>query len=846
MHPIAQILSQASHLAPDAPALLAPGRDPLDYASLWVQTQSHACHLRALSIGPHDRIAIVLPNGPEMASAFLSVSCAAAAAPLNPSYTLDDFRFYLEDLEAKALLTGPTTPPAALEAARLTGTQILTIDPGPSAGEFTITTPTNAALQTDIEWPAPGDVALLLHTSGTTSRPKLVPLSAANLAASARNIAQTLQLTSSDRCLNIMPLFHIHGLAAALLASLEVQASVICTDGIYAQHFFDWLRDTSPTWYTAVPTMHQGILSRARELGEAARNAKLRFIRSSSAALPPIVLSGLEESFGSPVLEAYGMTEASHQMTSNPLPPRQHKPGFVGLAAGPEVAIMNAEGNFLPAGDVGEVVIRGPNVTAGYINNEDANRTAFINGWFRTGDQGRFDEEGYLCLTGRLKELINRGGEKISPREIDEALLAHPDVKQALAFAIPHAQLGEEVGAAIELHPNSSATAASLRSFASQRLAHFKVPRIIHIVDAIPKGPTGKLQRIGLSAKLGITPLDDKKLNNFEAPLPGVETTIAALWKQLLPDARCGRHDRFEALGGDSLLAVRMITELAESLGQDIPYEAFVAEATIAALAKALATQPGRASTLFQTLKSSPGAPTLFCFPGHDGTLLGLTRMAKFIDASIAIEALDLDKLNPGETLQTHAEICAAEILRLLPQGPYQLAGVCFGGCLAFEVAQRIAARSKPVQFLALIDTLNPAWASDNSGLEFFKAKCRQMAFKLSHHSSQILKLGPFGAATYLRGRIQDFFKLHSESNPYRAAMLEYRPQPWPSNALILRFPGRRLDAPALGWAHLIKGNLQLLTLPFEPEGALAKDSAARVTTVLNQQLKSPGKPAMT
>jgi acyl-CoA synthetase (AMP-forming)/AMP-acid ligase II len=837
MHPIAQILSQASQLAPHAPALLAPGREPLDHSGLWAQTQSHARQLRAHSIGPQDRIAIVLPNGPEMASAFLSIACAAAAAPLNPSYTMEDFRFYLEDLEAKALLVGPNSPPAALEAAHLTNSRILSIAPGRRAGEFTFTNSAHGIEEEEIHWPAPGDIALLLHTSGTTSRPKLVPLSAANLAASARNIAQTLQLSAHDRCLNIMPLFHIHGLAAALLASLEVQASVICTDGIYAQHFFDWLNETSPTWYTAVPTMHQGILSRARELGDAARKAKLRFIRSSSAALPPIVLAGLEEAFGSPVLEAYGMTEASHQMTSNPLPPRPHKPGFVGLSAGPEVAIMNDKGDLLPAGDTGEVVIRGANVTAGYLNNEEANRTAFTNGWFRTGDQGRFDDEGYLCLTGRLKELINRGGEKISPREIDEALLAHSEVKQALAFAIPHAQLGEEIGAAVELKPNSSATAAKLRSFASERLAHFKVPRIVHIVDAIPKGPTGKLQRIGLAAKLGIGPLDDKQLGEFEAPLPGLEATIAALWKDLLPDARCGRNDRFEALGGDSLLAVRMLTDVAESLGRDIPYEAFVAEATIAALAQAMATQSGGASHLFQALKSNPGSRTLFCFPGHDGTLLGLTRVASLMDAKIAIEALDLDKLNPADSLHRHAEICAAEIVRMIPQGPYLLAGVCFGGCLAYEVAQKIAASGKKVELLALIDSLNPAWAGGNSGIASIKAECRQIGFKLNHHISHVLKFGLFKSARYLKGRVQDFFKFHTESSPHRAAMLEYRPQPWASNALVLRFPGRRLDAPALGWAHLIQGDLQVRTLPFEPEGALAKDSAARVAAVLREHL---------
>jgi acyl-CoA synthetase (AMP-forming)/AMP-acid ligase II len=302
-----------------------------------------------------------------------------------------------------------------------------------------------------------------------------------------------------------MPLFHIHGLIAAVTASLAVGGEVVCTPGFNALKFFGWLGEAKPTWYTAVPTMHQAILARADRNAETIAQARLRLIRSSSASLPPQVMAELEKTFGAPVIESYGMTEAAHQMTSNPLPPRARKPGSVGVAAGPEVNVMSADGTLLPRGTIGEVVIRGDNVTAGYEANPAANAAAFSGGWFRTGDQGVIDGEGYLRITGRLKELINRGGEKVSPLEVDEVLMDHPAVAQVVTFALPHPKLGEEVAAAVVLREGMGLTEPELRNFDKARLADFKVPRKIVFVSEIPKGNTGKLQRIGLADKLGLT-----------------------------------------------------------------------------------------------------------------------------------------------------------------------------------------------------------------------------------------------------------------------------------------------------------------------------------------------------
>jgi len=437
-----------------------------------------------------------------MASAFLGVATAATAAPLNPAYTEDEFAFYMDDLKARALIVmaGVETP-ARAAAARL-GTRIveLTVAGGAPAGAFTLAglAPAPARLN------GPDDVALVLHTSGTTSRPKIVPLTARNITASGANVARALQLTAADRCLNVMPLFHIHGLIAAVLSTMTAGGYICCTPGFNALKFFGWMDEAKPTWYTAVPTMHQAILSRAGRNAGVIKANPLRFVRSSSASLPAPVLRELEETFGCPVIEAYGMTEAAHQMASNQLPPGARKPGAVGVAAGPEVAIMAEDGRLLPRGEIGEIVIRGENVTPGYQNNPKANAENWTDGWFRTGDQGVMDADGFLSINGRLKEIINRGGEKVSPREVDDVLMEHPAVAQALTFALPHDKLGEEVAAVIVLREGAKATATELREHALKSLAAFKAPREIIFMDEIPKGATGKLQRIGLAQKLGL------------------------------------------------------------------------------------------------------------------------------------------------------------------------------------------------------------------------------------------------------------------------------------------------------------------------------------------------------
>lgn len=591
-----QLLAQRAERTPSALAIHAVDRSPLSFAGLVGHMGGVASAFADRGLGRTDAVAVMVPTGPEMATAFLSVAGAAVCAPLNPAYGRAELEFYLDDLSAKALLIAGDLDSPAREVARARGIGVMELTPGASesAGRFTIdgTLPAPAGLREAL----PDDVALVLHTSGTTSRPKMVPLAHANLAASASHIGKALALGPADRCLNVMPLFHIHGLIGATLSSLVAGGSVACPPGFLAPRFFDWLEQFGPTWYSAVPTVHQAILDRAEANTAIIERSRLRFIRSSSSALPRPTLLELERVFHVPVVEAYGMTEAAHQMASNPLPPLERKAGSVGMAAGPEIGIMDPEGALLRAGVTGEVVIRGPNVTRGYVHNPSANAVAFTGGWFRTGDQGHLDEDGYLFLTGRLKELINRGGEKISPFEIDEALMAHPGVAQALSFSVPHPTLGEEVAAAVVLRPGLSVSAFELRECVAERLVYFKVPRRIVFLDALPKGPTGKPQRIGLAARLSIEAETPTAPPERVAPRTAVEEVIAALWTEVLRHPPSGVHDDFFAAGGDSILAAQLTGRLRESLRVELSLLAFFDAPTVAGMAESLGSQLAEAS----------------------------------------------------------------------------------------------------------------------------------------------------------------------------------------------------------------------------------------------------------
>ena len=481
--------------------LTSEKNEKLSYGEFKIFNEKISRQLAATNVKNSDRAAIVLPNGPLMASSFLSISSYMSAAPLNPLYKQEEFEFYLDDLKPKFLLVEPNSKSLAVIAAKNLNIPVfeMKISVNQPLGTFEL-----FDKETNYKNPNDYDEALVLHTSGTTSRPKIVPLSNLNIFTSAVNISKSLKLTADDHCLNIMPLFHIHGLIAVLSASAKVGASVCASNGFNALKFLDLAETQNISWYSGVPTMHQAILLRAQKNSDKAKKLNLRFIRSSSASLPPAIFEQLNDTFQTPVIEAYGMTEATHQMASNPLPPAIQKPGLVGIPAGPEICIMNDKNEKLSQGEIGEICIKGDNVTNGYENNPEANKQSFVNDWFRTGDEGFFDEDGYLKISGRLKEIINKGGEKISPLEVDNILMDFPPIDQALCFGYKDKMLGEDIAVAIKLKENKSCTEDDIKSYANEKLAKFKIPKKIFIVEDIPKGATGKLQRIGLAKKFGL------------------------------------------------------------------------------------------------------------------------------------------------------------------------------------------------------------------------------------------------------------------------------------------------------------------------------------------------------
>ncbi|HWB66085.1 MAG TPA: acyl--CoA ligase [Mycobacteriales bacterium] len=472
----------------DAPALIdAASGQRLSHRGLREEVQRVADQLAGLGVGAGDRVGMVLANSPRLVVAFLAiVSLGAAVAPLNPAFSAGEVRGELEDLKVGFLLYGEPATGAATEAASQLGIPHAELtDVG---GHVVIdgATPVASTPQTD-----GNAIALLLHTSGTTSRPKTVPLAQRNLARSARNVAATYQLGPDDVCYCVMPLFHIHGLVAAVLASLSAGGSIVIPPRFSAGEFWPNVKDYGATWYTAVPTIHHIVLQTCAD--ERHVGHKLRFVRSCSATLPPPLWREFESVIGVPLVEAYGMTEASHQMASNPLPPGERRPGSVGQATGIEVAILDDDWRPVAPGISGEVSVKGASVVDGYLDNPEANAASFRDGWFRTGDVGVLSDDGYLTLVGRIKEIINRGGEKISPYEVEAVLLEHPAVAEAAAYGAPDDKYGERVEAVVV--PKSDVTAAELTAHCASHLVGFKVPASIAIRDAIPKGPTGKIQR---------------------------------------------------------------------------------------------------------------------------------------------------------------------------------------------------------------------------------------------------------------------------------------------------------------------------------------------------------------
>jgi acyl-CoA synthetase (AMP-forming)/AMP-acid ligase II/acyl carrier protein/NRPS condensation-like uncharacterized protein len=576
-------------MAPDRNAILASGRPPVTYGALRAQVNDAVRGLRSFGVGPSDRVAVVLPNGPETAVAMVAVAAGAVCVPLNPGYTAHEWERYFGDLRISALLTRADLDSASRGLAHAIGIPVIDLAPRPSegAGAFSLVGPETGCIVT-AELASSTSDAFILMTSGSTSRPKMVPLTHAAVCRSAYNVGATLALGPRDRLLNVLPLFHVHGLVSGVLAALAAGSSVVCTTGFDASAFLGWLKEFRPTWYTAVPAIHHAVLSAASVNKRSARQSSLRVIRSASSSLPPNLTDGLEALFGVPVIDTYGMTEAASQIAANPL--ERRKPGSVGQPAGSEIAIMDSEGRRLPAGKRGEIALRGPTITRGYDNDSAATKSAFRDGWFRTGDLGYLDRDGYLIIVGRIKDIINRGGQKVAPTEVEQALLCHPDVVEAAAFSIFHRKLGEDVAAAVVLRQNAKISAGTLRDFARERLAKFKVPGLIRIVPEIPKGPAGKIKRGALAAALSIA-LPTARVEQggkLVPPRSELEWQLAGIWAGLLELSQVGIDEDIFALGADSITVTQMLSRLRARFGVDFSLKDIFDAPTVAALAARL------------------------------------------------------------------------------------------------------------------------------------------------------------------------------------------------------------------------------------------------------------------
>ena len=846
-----------THRSPDSFALLSPGRKPIIYSRLLTHCYRVLADLNRAGISRGDRVAVVLPNGPEMAACFLAVAMGASCAPLNPLYRRSEFEFYISTLEPRALIVPDGADSPAIESARAHGIQVIRLRTASddAAGIFGLDLE-HAEPNVAPIFAQPGDEALVLFTSGTTSRPKMVPLTQANLAASIDNIIATLALTPRDRSLNVMPLFHVNGLIGVLLASLAAGASVVCTPGFYAPHFFEWCREFEPTWYSAVPTMHQSLLSRVHEHPELAENLTFRFIRSGAAPLSPRLMEEMERAFKVPVIEGYGLTETTQQVAVNPQPPAKRKPGSVGIPGHTAVGIMGEDGELKASGQTGEIVVRGPAVMAGYINNARANSETFTNGWFRTGDEGRLDADGYLYVTGRIKEIINRGGQKISPREIDELLASHPGVANGVAFPVPDFRLGEDVAAAVVLHAKDSVSEFELRSFLAEQVADYKVPRQIHFVDEIPTGPTGKLQRANLAAQLGLVggdPTESLHRAPYVAPSSETQRALAEVWTSVLGVAHIGINDHFLALGGDSLLLAQLTLRMREAGWPSVSMLTFFERPTIAGLA-ALIDSEGKgtesapdATPKILTVQPHGSRTPIFMIRGFT-IFRDLSRRLGLDQPIYALLDPEIMNMKPPYDLVEIARLHVRTILNVRAHGPYAIGGFSAGGPLAYEVAQQLTAAGHQVPLLVLFDSSCPvqpqtSWLS-------------RMIANVRIHTRELHSMGIAEYPAYLKpllGRRVRAFKRHMQSggrgvgsadleplpddDPSTAflfASRAYRPQPYCGRTVLFkrtRWLSNRFALPDCGWGAFIPDHLEVCEIAgdhfsmfVEPDVAIMAD----------------------
>jgi acyl-CoA synthetase (AMP-forming)/AMP-acid ligase II/acyl carrier protein len=727
------LLRQACARDPDRIAIEEPDvREPLTYAELLsaVETMARALEYVYWLGAPHGRrrVALVLPNGATMSISLLAVTSVGTAIPFSPRLTDTEYATYFRDCAVDAVLTCGSVCPGASSVARQLGLQVVEVDELLAARDRA----------NELVPPDPRETALVLLTSGSTGLPKRVPLSHLNVCTSAREVAQSMALSASDRCLSMWELFHVGGLVDLLLAPLYAGGTVICTSGFDSLRCRRMILSERPTWFQGVPTTLRELLREVRQNGTPPRvHDSLRLLRSVAAPLPPPLMAELEATFGIPVLQTFGMTEAGPLITSTRLPPGPRKVGSVGQSCGCSIRVCSAEGASRPAGEEGEVWIQGPNVFSGYENDAKANELSFRNGWFRTGDLGFVDTDGFLFLTGRTKELVNRGGEKINLREVDDALATHAAIVEAASVAVPHPTLGEDIVACVVLKPGLTVGNDELQDHLRTRLAAFKIPSRVMRFESIPRTPVGKVDRSQLAEQITQLPSNEPKSPVGDA----LEECIAAIWRRELGTPAIGANEHFMSLGGDSLAALRIFLEVEKVIGPMTPEVLSKPLSTVQALAAFLRERglvgvtplPEVAAANFARRILLPVISSGPIPPVHEGSAfkrinVGGTKPPLiwfFNGVQKGMQALS-ERIPHGQplyggysgaahfrwdddvSLNALAEHYTEELLGLFPTGEFRLGGNCQGGKLVWRITQRLIERGRTVRSLSLLEFSEP------------------------------------------------------------------------------------------------------------------------------------------
>ncbi len=847
----------------DAVAIETVATTALSYAGLLARVTSimQALHSRGIRRGA--RVAIVLPNGMDLAVSMLSVSSMATAVPLNPTYRRDEYRAYFDEIRVSHLLTLEQFSSEARAVAEERKIPIIeltvngSISPAADAGAG------GARQSPEIELAGAQDIALILLTSGSTGRSKKVPLTHRNICVSVADICRTLELTPADRCLCMWEQFHVGGLVDLLLVPLAGGGSVICAGSFSAPLFYEMLGRKRPTWFQGVPTTLHELAAYARNNKGDPKAAPLRFIRSVASSLSPQLMQEIEDLFGVPVVQTFGMTEAGPLITTNSLPPGKRLPGSVGISCGPRIRIVSPEGIDQPAGSIGEIAIQGDNVISGYEDAPEANARSFRNGWFYTGDTGYLDAEGFLFLTGRLKEMINRGGEKITPQEIDDVLLKHPEIAQAASFSIKHRTLGEDVAAAVVLRSPNAVSESDIRGFVMRHLADFKVPKMVLFLDQMPRDPIGKISRMSLAvlaeAQRGTSFAGaDETIGDSTAQTPPARAASAnkmtglllPIWQTVLEKPDLGLDDDFFLSGGESLAAVTLFTQMEQAIGPMPPLSSLLLHPTVRRMAARLDQMRSSldAEPIVSIRTTGSRAPLILCHAANSNVLFA-RQLLPYLDEQQPFFAIRGRGLEEGETPHTKMEDMAADYIRELkrvrPTGPYIIAGYCAGGYTAYEMARQLREAGEDVQGIILIDPdIHPNtapwlhWKNPNAQhvlywrkvLRIWWAAKRYLQIQRRRMSGSHVRRIPFETGLNQSRQIAVF-------KGFAEALSKYRPQPIDRDIQMLCCAGIRthLGKQRYGWATLAP-RVEFLEVGREHEDVF-HDALPTLATALNMVL---------